>query len=383
MTSSPVPTSTRMAFQAIVACLCISLTACTTAVTDNSKYLPSTTQDALPSSSYSARVRLLQELSFSTKDGRAAEDSRSIELTGKAGSGVTAVEIWSSCDDDTHRIKSFKAGQQTFTYNISPALGNVCRGSNDYFVRAIGKADGKDIQLEESKQTLNSFVGVRHRQDVPVLKFLEEHALPASKSIEDTAALPARLLPSLAFRSACGVNEEQTKATPEMRIGDGMMAGLEVGPATGEVKRSAKPPHATMSMKSTVIQWFDMHDGGTSPSATILPLSVGICDDTEGFEIVAPARDRAFVTSLKNGTSMFFDGSRWMDIEAHLLQSVPVPTEDLGRVRLAVGTSAFAIIETTESRVQNYAMLFPDQRGEYLFSLTDGSFLGVVWHRKR
>lgn len=317
----------------------------------------------------------LHGVHLDTMDERSPEDSRTMQLIGSTASGVTAVRIWSSCDDETHQMQNFKKGDKEFTYKISPTLGNLCRGQNDFVIRVFGKRDGKEVQLaEEFKQSVDSGVGLRKRADLQLLRFLETHTLPASRSIEDDAILPTRLLPGNAFALACNKNEIENVHFDPVMLHDTLGAEFKLS------------PQATTGSASVIeISWLEKSEDMMKASTLIPALSVGRCDRISGFELFATTSDRVIVDPIYSAAArMFFNGSEWINLKDRLSQTLPLSESDMGPTRLIVYKDTFGIVETIE--VQSHRdgqALFPDQRGEYLFSMNDGAFLGVVWHRKR
>jgi len=311
-------------------------------------------------------------------DNEPLEYSRSMELSGEVGSGVVAIEIWSSCDDDIHRLKSFKKNNVAFTYKIANNLGNLCRGNNEYSVRAIGKDGAKEKQISAVSRFQMSQVGLRKRTDLPLVKFLEEHMLPSTRSIEDIAILPSRLFPSPQFQEAC--NKKGLLAAEEdvmMPVGNLIGAKLSIEKEQQYVGSSA-------TIRIPYIHFF-AKKGNVYSALPIPPLSLNTCDQIPGIHVIATSDSRLLVDDLSGGSERYFDGSTWTNIRTFLLRSVPIENNDLGQVRAIIKDNILSIIEENEygERYYEEPKLMGNVRGEYLFSMDTNSFQGVVWHKKR
>lgn len=317
----------------------------------------------------------LNDLHLSVLDGQSPEDSRSLELTGMVGSGVTGIVVWSSCDDDSYRVKGFKTGNTSFTYKIGLELGNLCRFQNAYVVKALDHA-GKNIQ--ENTVNLESRIGIERQADLAVLRFMESHTLPAEQSIEGQALFPVRVFPSISFKDAC------KRRTPEAQP-----ANTPITPALS-VRLDLVSPPATASGAAANLQplaqfsWMERSPAGEMPSTALPPLYLDKCYTMKPLGIVIPRRDRAFVQAAEPGMErepMYFNGTEWMNPLDILLQAAPIERPSLDTLRLSIGTQSFSISDTVEHRFND--RYFPDRRPEYIFSLEDSSFRGVVWHRRR
>ncbi len=310
-------------------------------------------------------------------DNRALEDSRELELSGLTGSGITAVEIWSSCDDDTYRIKKFKPGDSNFTYRISPSLGNVCRGQNDFIVKTYGGSG--TTRVWEYKQTLFSAVGVRSRSEFQLLRFLDAHTLSSTQSIEDQAVMPINVPMPADFESMCMKKDvDALRSVSTVRINDNLTARFNFILA----KDVNQNPQAQLL-------FLERRNEGYFPSSIIPPFPLGGCAAKQNPMLYQISDQRiAIVTNGGLGYASILDGPRWISLRDLLSQHVPLLQANggIGNVRTIVYGDTIGIVETDETRLNDYSGesdAFPDQRGEYLFSTNDLSFKGVVWHRKR
>jgi hypothetical protein len=257
-------------------------------------------------------------------------------------------------------------------------LGNVCRGHNDYVVKVFGIKDGAQQMLAEKNISLESAVGIRSQPDLSVLRFMDSHTLSAARSIESRSLLPKRIFPSPEFRTACLESRIFSGNTP-VEVYANVAVDLDV--ISGNM-----PSTTGQNVFQAQTSWFDHREGTLMQSAAIIPYPLGACDSFSSIEVWSPTHDRAFVQQGDSVRIQFFNGQQWTNAREHLLRLVPIDTDDLHSLRLAVTENEFSLSETNETRngySNNQSDLFTEQRGEYLFSLNDGAFLGVVWHRRR
>lgn len=287
-------------------------------------------------------IPIISYLDFKSLDDQPWEYSHSLELSGEVGSGVLAIEIWSSCDQDTHRLKSFKPNDVAFVYKVSNALGNLCRGNNEYSVRAFGKENGKEKQLATVPRYLNSFVGLRKRADLSLVKFLEQHTLKSDRSIEDSAMLPSRLFPSAQFKEACSKKDIfPVEKDILLKVNDHL--GAKFG-----IENEKLYTGSAATLRVPRIHWF-RKAGNIFEPAPVPTLKWSSCENIPGIHVTAVGNNRIIVDQIDGTPEQYFDGTAWTDIRTLVLKSVPMGNNDLGSVRAAVKDDVLAVIEERTS----------------------------------
>lgn len=61
-------------------------------------------------------------------------------IEGTANQKVKAIEIYSSCDKATYRLKNFKPSSGHWEYRVDAKLGNLCSGPNEFIIRAFSSS---------------------------------------------------------------------------------------------------------------------------------------------------------------------------------------------------------------------------------------------------
>lgn len=346
---------------------------------------PTPIEPAIPFAERKSKVltpdEILQSLTFESLDNRSPTDSRTIELRGTVGPGVTAIDVWSSCDDDTYRIKGFRAGDDAFVYNVSPALGNLCRGENDFVVKTYGKRGNETVMLADKTITLYSTVGIQSRSELPLVRFLDKRTLDQSKSIEDMSIVPIRVpMPDLFHTHCTQENHDAIDSQAPLHISERLAAKYDFTQSG-----SGTAPRVQ-------ITFHERQNGKYVPSRAIPPFPLGGCGAAQDPQLfVLPNGHIAITLNSMNGYASVFNGSTWMPLKNVLSEKIPllVSGKSIGAIRTIAHGNIIGVVEIDETlgfeygdpTVQNLA--YPDQRGEYLFNADNFSFIGVVWHRKR
>lgn len=324
--------------------------------------------------------QIVFDLKLESKDDSSVEDSKLIELKGKMGSGVIGVEVWNTCDGTSERFPLLKT--KDFFYKISVERGNLCRNANDFVV--IATLDSKEEVNE--KVSVNSNVGIRSRQDLHVWRFLDEHRISNKLSIEDSPDFALRIFPSDYFKAICdgksGIN--LPPASESTKINDFLKASISVSNTSDENSNIKLAPSAA-AMQQAQIDWFDIKKDEVQKSVFVPMLPVGFCKNVTGFDIWARSLDRIFIQSFDNAVGPWFlINKKWVNAREYLLTQIPIEPSDLHNIVISVRKDVFAISETTEVRNSEGKPWFSSvDRAEYLFSVNDGSFIGVIWHRRR